>query len=77
MASPRRFSARRINLERGTPGVRVWQRDYYEHIVRSGQSLARIRRYIELNPARWALDANDHHPRCQATGRRPTRLPTA
>jgi len=33
-----------------------WQRNYYEHIVRSENELARIREYIANNPAQWALD---------------------
>jgi putative transposase len=37
------------------PG-RLWQRNYYEHIIRSEASLARIREYIATNPARWAED---------------------
>ena len=32
----------------------VWQRNYYEHIVRDEEDLARIRRYIAENPMRWA-----------------------
>jgi len=36
--------------------VRLWQRDYYEHIVRNEVSLNRIREYIRDNPARWHLD---------------------
>jgi REP element-mobilizing transposase RayT len=50
------FSARRINELRGTPGVPVWQRNYYEHVVRTAESLERIRAYIETNPERWAWD---------------------
>ncbi len=50
------FSSRRINALRGTPGVPVWQRNYYEHIVRSEEALKRIREYIGTNPLRWALD---------------------
>jgi hypothetical protein len=34
----------------------VWQRNYYEHIIRTEQSLNRIRQYIADNTARWALD---------------------
>lgn len=41
---------------RSTPGVPVWQRNYYEHIVRSEESLTRIRQYIVDNPARWEED---------------------
>jgi REP element-mobilizing transposase RayT len=34
-------------------GAPIWQRNYYEHIIRSEAALERIRRYIEANPARW------------------------
>jgi len=37
----------------------VWQRNYYEHIIRSDQELERIRAYIESNPQRWAADAEN------------------
>ena len=47
---------RRINEMRDTPGARVWQRNYYEHIVRSEQALDLIRQYIIQNPLRWHLD---------------------
>ena len=35
---------------------RLWQRDYFEHIVRNEQELAQIRIYIRENPARWDND---------------------
>ena len=38
---------------------RVWQRGYYEHIIRDDESLGRLRRYIEANPARWAARRDD------------------
>jgi REP element-mobilizing transposase RayT len=44
---------KRINAQRGTPGLKVWQRNYYEHVVRSRAELARIRWYIMTNPVRW------------------------
>ncbi len=49
-------TTRRINERRGTPGVPIWQRNYYEHIIRDEASLNRIRQYIVDNPARWASD---------------------
>jgi REP element-mobilizing transposase RayT len=49
-------SARRINQLRGTPGIPVWQRNYYEHIIRNEGALHRIRRYIRNNPLRWEND---------------------
>ena len=49
-------TTRRINRIRHTPGARVWQRNYYERIVRDERALSRIRRYIHDNPARWRED---------------------
>jgi len=34
----------------------LWQRNYYEHVIRDEESLNRIREYILNNPAQWALD---------------------
>ena len=53
------FKARvtkRINQHRRTPGTPVWQRGYFDHIVRDQRDLDRIRSYILHNPAKWALD---------------------
>ena len=47
---------KRINAVRGTPGASVWQRNYYEHIIRTERALDAIRRYIAENPLRWHLD---------------------
>ncbi|MDP2857789.1 MAG: hypothetical protein Q8P50_07410 [Bacillota bacterium] len=49
-------STRRINTMRSAPGAPVWQRNYYEHVVRNERELDRIRQYIILNPSRWAWD---------------------
>jgi len=35
---------------------RLWQRNYYEHIVRDERSLNRIREYIAANPLQWEYD---------------------
>ena len=40
---------------------RLWQRNYYEHIIRDEPALDRIRRYIDENPLRWAFDAENLH----------------
>ena len=47
---------RRINKVRKTPGTPVWQRNYYEHIIRDETSMARIRTYIADNPCLWTAD---------------------
>lgn len=36
----------------------IWQRNYYEHIIRNENDLYNIRKYIELNPLKWELDEN-------------------
>lgn len=46
-------ATRAVNIHRNTPAALVWQRNYYEHIVRGNADMDRIRRYIENNPARW------------------------
>ena len=47
---------RRINRMRHTPGGRVWQRNYWDHIIRNDRAYQRIRQYIENNPALWEED---------------------
>jgi len=34
----------------------VWQRNYYEHIIRNERELNRIREYVQNNPLRWQYD---------------------
>lgn len=50
-------AATRINRLRDTPRLPVWQRNYYEHIIRDERSYERIAEYIRLNPARWTEDS--------------------
>jgi hypothetical protein len=38
------------------PKAFLWQRNYYDHVVRDDSELQRIREYIVNNPAQWALD---------------------
>jgi putative transposase len=47
---------KRIGELRGLPRTAVWQRNYYEHVIRNEESLHRIRQYIGDNPARWEFD---------------------
>ena len=37
-------------------GFTVWQRNYYEHIIRNSQSYQRISEYIIINPENWQGD---------------------
>jgi len=49
-------SAKHINEMHDTPGTPVWQRDYYEHIVRNEREMRAIQQYILGNPLKWHLD---------------------
>ncbi len=53
------FSARRINKIQNSPGQQVWQRSYYDHIIRKEKSLDNIRLYIRENPPSWETDRNN------------------
>ncbi len=53
------FAARAMNNHQRSHGTSLWQRNYYEHIIRDEKDLDRIRRYIAENPARWAEDCNN------------------
>lgn len=49
-------TTRHINDMRGTVGAAVWQRNYYERVIRNEDELNRIREYIAVNPAKWTAD---------------------
>ena len=55
------FSARWINHERKCSGTAVWQRNYYDHVVRTDDELEIIRQYIDNNPMRWEINRNHRH----------------
>jgi REP element-mobilizing transposase RayT len=49
-------TTKKINIACGTPGRRIWQRNYYDHIIRNEFDLNRIREYIINNPVQWPKD---------------------
>ncbi|MBI3609572.1 MAG: transposase [Nitrospirae bacterium] len=49
-------ATRRINVLRCAPGVPVWQRNYYEQVVRDDSEMHRVREYFTGNPAGWLED---------------------
>ena len=53
-------STKKINILRNTEGGVVWQRNYYEHIIRDDNDYNRIHNYIIDNPAAWGDD--DENP---------------
>ncbi len=48
--------AKAIHETGDAPGPAIWQRNYFEHIIRNDVALNRIRQYILDNPLRWACD---------------------
>jgi putative transposase len=53
-------TAKRINELLYSQGIPVWQRNYYEHIIRDDEDHNRIQFYIESNIDNWAMD--DENP---------------
>jgi REP element-mobilizing transposase RayT len=47
---------KQINVIRNTPDIPVWQRNYYEHVIRNDADYTRIAEYVADNPRRWAED---------------------
>jgi REP element-mobilizing transposase RayT len=54
------ISAISINRALDRQGIPLWQRNYYERVIRNEQELTAIRQYIVDNPAKWNDDEN--HP---------------
>ncbi len=50
---------KQINQLQNISGRSIWQRNYYDHIIRNKTDLGKIRRYIKNNPARWGEDENN------------------
>ena len=49
-------TTRNINILRGAFGIPVWQRNYYDHIIRDAITYQRIEHYIRNNPSSWQQD---------------------
>jgi len=52
-------TTKQINILRNSPGSKVWQRGYYEHVIRNEEALERIRDYIVTNPENWSRDIDN------------------
>jgi len=59
------ISTIKVNKLLGRRGVPLWQRSYYEHIVRTGEDLRKIQRYILEKPLMWSLDPEN--PNCKSS----------
>lgn len=56
MAQFKSVVTKRINAMRAGAGAPVWQRNYYERVIRDENELSRAREYIVNNPMQWELD---------------------
>ena len=55
---------RRVKSGEYTPFAgRLWQRNYYEHVIRNEEDYLEIAAYIENNPARWEEDRENKEPK--------------
>jgi putative transposase len=54
------LSAIAVNRRLGRTGKRLWQEDYYEHVIRDLDELEKIGDYVIHNPARWAEDPENY-----------------
>ena len=54
---------KQIKILNENPRMRIWQRNYYEHIIRDDVAYHRICEYIRNNPAKWICDLNNLSPK--------------
>lgn len=47
---------KQINILRGTPGIPIWQRNYWERVIRDEIENQKFSAYIQNNPAKWESD---------------------
>jgi len=45
-----------VNRLLNSGGSPLWQRSYFEHVIRNGEDLKNAQRYILENPLKWSLD---------------------
>ena len=53
------ISTKKINQTRATQSAKLWQRNYYEHVIRNDEELNRVREYISHNPLKWELSRDN------------------
>ena len=49
---------KQVNLLRNMPGEKLFQRSYYDHVIRNQQDYDEIWQYIENNPRKWVIKKN-------------------
>jgi len=49
-------ATKQINIIRNSPGTKLWQRNFYERVIRNEDELSLMQKYIVENPAQWEFD---------------------
>ncbi len=57
------LAAIEVNRRLGRSAAPLWQRNYFEHVVRRGEDLDAIRQYIRENPMHWEFDHDNPNAR--------------
>jgi len=52
-------STGRVNDLTGTPGARLWQRNYHERVIRNNLAMDALRRYVANNPVLWVPEQGE------------------
>ena len=52
------YTTKRYNEINNTKYFKLWQRNFYEHIIRNEKELYKIIEYIKYNPLNWESDSN-------------------
>jgi len=52
-------TTKQINQLENKSGRKIWQRNYYDQVIRNEKSLGQIRKYIINNPTNWSDDAEN------------------
>ena len=50
------ITTKRINKGCPNAGISIWQRNFYDHVIRGEEELEKIREYIVYNPEKWTTD---------------------
>ena len=56
MGKLKQQTSKQINVVRITSGIKNWQANYHDHIIRNGDEYQRIKKYIINNPRNWKDD---------------------
>lgn len=56
VAAFKSISTKKYNEKNDVPGFKLWQRNYFEHVIRNDKSYQLISNYIVTNPVTWSSD---------------------